>query len=856
MEHPLVRSIRNQSHRMPQLDHLDSIPIHDGSLRNATGNPIAFTYESNYTPVSYECYHMTPSSLTQQEFYRNYSQCDDQIPKDTQALITWLDQRIAGLMAYYHEVCGVLTKVMYQHILTLEAFNIWLSMKGRWYMYRPQVYDSYKMSMPEYVLVIRKSDTESSRARKRNEARASKKQKKAKEEEEEDKQEEEEEEEEQDEEENSPLSLSNIIRRVLGVVNEKEVTNLLRDRMRDTLTRSRFTHITLKDVPTDMVKYDVHGLPKTMRIINMLNTKDSADAYWCHPLFRPCEYIWKESASKEYNLGVVAWYASFPMLVELRRHCLKGGGGGEDEKKNNNRAKRKRSVTTTTTTTTTTEIDEFRLREFFDNSRILHPSKLRYTYYARHGMVYATRVLPVVNGYTLWDTFSITNSYWNYIVDLLDNRHITQSKWNAYYNDEGVLISTGPNLAIGENTNNGNPIVVQQITYYVKNNKQDTYEEVYLLKFLLEHGKPLELQERIDALFMICDSFTEVLINLRLSMGGNGLSLKTVKESAFRSYKERMDYIENFRINEENGKTKKKNRYKPLVNWIISPNEHDLYLASISFLDKHHVRCVVQDSTTSTEEIIRSEVDSLCRTLTFIPARLEQYSHMAVEFEVKDTNKITRCDSLSRYLTYCRIQIKKNILIPIAKAWYLFNPVVELPDEYKKGDSTFAHLRQIVISEVCSNQFRSNINHLITSKHHHQLSPSDVSLLNCAYQVMKHELPETDSILTQLNQISKQQHSEQKQDDFRTRCKNRIECMMQQRSELDPDILLDIIDKMAYKQGRVFGSIYEIEAMIKEIVNIQEYTHNYGKQVRKFSQTAIHHPNRFISGLADSLNRV
>ena len=854
MEHPLVRAIRNQSHRMPHLDHLDPVPTHDGSLRNAMGNPIALTYESNYTPASYECYYMTPS-LTQQEFYRNYVRVEDGIPKEHEAIKVWLQNSIDALHVHYNNenVNSTLTRAMYQHIMTLEAFNIWLTMSGRWYMYRAPVYETYKMSYPEYVFVIRKSDTESIRAKKRNEARSSKKQKK------EEKEEDDEEEEagEEEEQEEPPLSLAYVVHQVLSVTNngngvsEKEVTNILRDRMRDTLVRSRFSHLTLKDVPNDTVKYDIHGLPKTMRIINMLNAKDSCDAYWCHCLFKPREYIWKQGASKEYNLGVVACYAGFPLLVDLRRHC----GSSSDDKKN----KKKR---TRTPTTTTTDIDGQRVREFFHNFRIIHPSKLRYTYYARNGMVYATRVVSVHNGYTLWDTFSLTSSYWNYIVDLLDNKQVSQSKWNAYYSDDenGELIN-GPNLVLGENTNNGQPIPGisnnQQVRYYVKNDKLDKYEEVYLLKFTLNKGKPTELQDRIDALFMICDTFTEVFVNLRLSMSGEGLSLKTVKESAFRVYKERMEAVENFAIGEQK---KKQQKYKPLLSWLSSPNEHDLYLACKSFISKHHERTIqdcTSSSSSSVDEVIRDEVDSLCRTLGF-NERLDQSNQIAVEFEVKSTNKLTRCESLVKYLSYCRIQLKNNILIPLARAWYLFNPVVELPDQdqQQNGDSTVAHLRQMVISEVCSPQFKLNLTRLVSSKR--QLTTSDSDLLNCAYQVMKHELPETDPLLTMLNQVSKQQQKgEQKGDSFRERCKKRIECCMGQRGELDPAILLDICDKMAYKQGRVFGSIHEVKTMIEEIMLENEVNETmYRPLVRKFCRSAIHHKDSFINGLADSLKHV
>jgi hypothetical protein len=195
----------------------------------------------------------------------------------------------------------------------------------------------------------------------------------------------------------------------------------------------------------------------------------------------------------------------------------------------------------------------------------------------------------------------------------------------------------------------------------------------------------------------------------------------------------------------------------------------------------------------------------------------------------------------------------------LAKAWYLFNPVVELPDQdqqqQQKEDSTVAHLRQMVISEVCSPQFKLNLTQLVSSKR--SLGPSDSDLLNYAYQVMKHELPETDPLLTMLNQVSKQQKGKQKQDDFRTRCKKRIECCMGQRGELDPVILLDICDKMAYKQGRVLGSILEVKTMIEEIMLEDEVNETmYRPLVRKFAKTGIHHKDPFISGLADSLKHV
>lgn len=867
MEHPLVRAIRNQSHRMPLLDHLDPVPAHDGSLRNATGNPIALTYESNYTPASYEVYPITPS-LTQQEFYRNYQQLDTALT-DHENIKRWLDERCEALRVHYSRnlVRIDLSKAVYQHIMIMEAFNIWLTMRGRWYMYRPPGYGAdgdcgYKMSMPEYVFVIRKSDTESLKAKKRNESRASKKSKK------EEKQDDDEEEEEEEAEE-SLTSLSCVINKVTDAYydlhdsEKKEISNTLRDRMRDILSRSRFSHITFKDVPNDTIKYDIHGLPKTMRIVNTLCAKDSADALWCHCLFRPNKYIWKEgttaSSNKEYNLSAVAFYCNTTLLSDLRRHCIKTSLSGTQQKGN----KRKRGGGGPETETNK---DELLNREFFSNHRIVHPSKLRYTYYARNGMVYATRVVPTPNGYTLWDTFSLTESYWSYINYILDNHQLmVANKWHTYYGPSpDFKLVSGPNLCIGENQNNGKHFTVQSketkqtINYYFKNDQKDYYEDVYLFKFLQADGRPFECQERIDALFLICNTFTEVFINL-LSSVERGLPLSMVKESAFRVYKERTSYVEFFFI----GSKKKGNRapHNPLVSWLSCPNDKDLYLACKHFISNHHTR-EMQDNT-ALDEVVENEVDSLCKTLTFSPTRTEHYSDMPIQFEVGISSKITTCNSLSQYLSYCRVQLKQNILIPLAKAWYLFNPVVEMPSNQEEGggtsvqqDSTFAHLRQMVISEVCSNQFRTNINRLIGSKR--QLSQSDADLLNCAYQVMRHELPETDTMLTWLNQAIKQ-HSvakKEEKDEFRERCKKRIECMMQQRCELIPDILLDICDQMAYKQGRVLGSIHEVRVMIEEILESAVPIGMYRPIAQKFAKTAIHHKDPFINGLADSLKDV
>lgn len=915
MNHPLIVSTRNGIQCMPTMDYIDPIPTSDGAIRNAYNSPIALTYNDTYTPTSYEIRRLTPK-LTQAQFALYYKKLNDH------SHITYLPIAITQLINHYKNY--MVNKLDFDstiHILVLEAFNLWLRQNNRWFMLAPPPNVPFSISYPSYIFYLNKTDTETEAGKARSKQRAPKKHKLQEQEKNSPMQEEEdtegggENEEEEKESINSSANGSSLLSICLQVVNgcltntmmitANVMARMLKDRMSDLLLKSNFSPMCVNLPENTPVRvYDIHGLSKSNRSIYTMRIPDTSDSFWCHMTFEPDEYIWPNLEidshtkqghdNKHLAYSMVARLLNESSLSALRKFIDTTVSKIASLPVQSNTItkyvqKRSRSKTATDKLI---QYEELRLRNTFHNDTLYHPLQLRYSYYARYGMVYLNPVRIESdetsshhNYHSLYDPMGVTEQYWIWLKKIHNsytNNNITGIHY--YYNTVTRSIRGGSRLLLdspsAERTckipvrtttvrdSSGSDITggtgTASIVYWYAhlNTEVIGYEQIYLLTWLMKHNELAQdlnrSQDVLDALFTFCESATEAYLNL-INIYPH-LRFKDLQSNCKATLKQRVLAI--------------KLNSSALDDWMKQPTDLNLYRASKQILSNNH-------TVTNLDQLphqVSEDIDDLCKTLTFVKPKWYVDSKIEVEYTTRGTDGTVSTttatfNGLIQYLARCKALLNSKIIYPIVRAWTIYHPVTSQHEE-RIGESCVALLRQLTISEICSPQFQLNIQRLrdkIASETVVGLNTKDLELLTYAYHIIKHEVPTTDPtlmniiLILQYNQIDvtttsnssvllkaigTTRTSVNKDELFLEQCKHRIRFMMRDTKSINPLTLLDIGDQMSYKypgcdiEDTLFTLICEV---------ITENKTDYTPIASHFHTVYIHHINPFIVALASRI---